>query len=197
MAPQRQRDTTTTVKPARGFIDGKTAAIVYLVAEFIIFALTVIATPIAQFKPKDSSSMCITMWGYKVKCSSTQYNAKGIAAFGCGQRKNNMTAAAVFSIASIVVLLLAVIWGLLLLLRMMRSYLIPGVLTLLATAFLLICWACIAGVYSIRMCKDGDGSKHSYKDGNLKYGAGFIMLVLAWVLQVLTCVFVFILMFWR
>lgn len=87
-----------------------------------------------------------------VGLQSTKYTAHGVAAFGCGQRRNNMTGAAVFAIVSIIVALVLVVWGLLMVLRVCQSFLLPLILSLVGTATLLVYWACVAGVYNNKMC---------------------------------------------
>lgn len=267
------------------FLDGKIAAIIFTVIEFVVLAFTVIGTPLAQFIPRYgtswtnggwytttcsgllqqgltncqnqlntwtictsskcngstnynacvnssgcagynqnqynacvanvqstygsggcgsgsyyaggySASSCFTMWGFKWDCGSTTYNARGTAAFGCGQRKNNMTGAAVFAIVSIAFVLVAFLYGLLLVLGCCRGYLLPAIMTLIAVATLLVCWACVAGVYNNNMCNcTGCAMSGKLKNNGYAYGPGFALIVSAWCFQVVNCVFVFVLMF--
>lgn len=176
-------------------------SIIFTVIELLVLAFCVIGTPIAQFKPKwGGYKGCLTLWGAKNNCGSTKYNARKEFAFGCAQRKNNMTGAAVFAIVSIVVTFVLVIFGLLVVLNMCTSFLLPLILSLLATATLLVCWACVAGVYNNSMCTSCTPSATCFSPGKLKnmgykYGAGFILILIAWCLQVINCVFAFILMF--
>lgn len=182
-------------------LHNRTGAIIYLIIEVLVLALTAIGTPIEQFVSKSGrSDGCITMWGVPSSCGSSNYNAphgaKGVAAFGCGQRKNNMTGAAAFAIISIVVVVILVLYGLLMFLGMCKSLVLPAILTLLAVATLLVCWACVAGVYNNSMCNCyGCGRPGKYKDFWLKYGAGFWLIVVAWIVQVIGCVFTFVMMF--
>lgn len=175
-------------------------SIIFTVIEVLVLAFCVIGTPIAQFKPKWGGTTCLTLWGSKNNCGSTKYNARKEYAFGCAQRKNNMTGAAVFAIVSIVVSFVLVVFGLLVVLNMCTSFLLPLILSLLATATLLVCWACVAGVYNNSMCTSCQPSSTCFwggklKDAQWKYGAGFILILIAWCLQVINCVFAFILQF--
>lgn len=182
-------------KSKNKLVDEKIATFVYIVVECVVFLFALIATPIAQFKLEGFATMCITMWGLKLKCDSTKYDARGADAFGCDQAKNNMAAAAAFSILSIVVLLAAIAWGFLLILQKVSFKWIRPILALVATVFLLICWACVAGVYTSKMCEAADFEKYSYKEFGYRYGAGFGLMVTAWVLQLLIFAFVCIVMF--
>lgn len=175
-----------------GFL-GNFGGIIFTVLEVIVLAFTVIGTPIAQFKPRyGGGKYCYTLFGFKSDCGSTTYNARGKAAFGCAQRKNNMVGGAVFAIASIVFSLILVIYGLMVVLGRCMSFILPVILSILTTATLLVCWACVAGVYNNRMCKN-QAADGKYKTG-AKYGAGFILIVIAFVVQAINCVFAVVMM---
>lgn len=137
---------------------------------------------------------CWTVWGLKYNCGSTTYNLKWSSAFGCGQRRNNMNGAAAFALASIVISLIALIYGVMMILGSCQSRVVPLVLSLLAMATLLVSWACVAGVYNNNMC-NCNGCFYSGKfKYYAKYGAGFTLLILSWVLQVINCVLAVVLM---
>lgn len=180
-------------------LKGTILAIVFTIIEVLVLAFTVIGTPIAQFKPRHRGpgvKSCLTMWGAKADCGSTSYSARGIDAFGCGQRKNNMTGAAVFAIVSIVVALILVLYGVLMVLNACQSAILPIILSILAVATLLVCWACVAGVYNNSMCNcNGCWMSGKLKNMNIEYGAGFILIVIAWCLQVVNCILAFVMMF--
>eukprot|EP00796_Vickermania_ingenoplastis_P006096 gene6096-biopygen3902 len=175
-----------------GLIGGTVGAIIFTALEVVVLALTVIGTPIQQFKPKYGGNHCFTLWGYKADCGSTTYTIRGKDAFGCAQRKNNMVGAAVFAIASIVFSLILVLYGVMVILHCCTSFLLPVILSILTAGTLLVCWACVAGVFNNRMCK------HQVTDGKYKewydYGAGFALIVVAWCVQVVNVVFAFVMM---
>lgn len=179
----------------RTVLDSGIAAIVCLVVECVVLVLTVVGTPIAQFRPSGVSSSCITLWGYKMDCGSTKYTARGISAFGCGQAKNNMTAAAAFSIMAIVVILFTILWALLRVARLVYVVWMLPILSIVGGFLLLVCWACVAGVYTIPMCGFDSAGRRSYHALGYNYGAGFGLMVAAWVLQCLLVIFLFISMF--
>lgn len=164
---------------------------IYCLLEFIVLFCIVVGTPTAQFVPQGGGCGCFTMWGYKPNCGRTHYSSRGINAFGCGQRKDNMTASAVFAIASIAAVLLAFLYGALMYLKKCSGFLIPALLTLIASATLLVCWACIAGVYNNSMCNCSNCSRGGkFKNLGYEYGFGFVLVVIAWCVQVLNCFFV-------
>lgn len=176
-----------------GLIPPAIGAMVFTVVQFIIFLFVVVATPISMFDSGFRS--CFTLWGFKPDCHKTHYVARGISAFGCGQRRNNMNGGAAFAIVSIVMTLITLIFGILIIVNVKCVRMIPLVLCVLSCITILISWACVAGVYSISMC-NGSGS---FLPGAFKryivYGAGFGLMVTAWVLQVLNTIWFIIVSF--
>lgn len=155
---------------------------------------------------RSTTPTCLTMWGAKAKCSCGNYIGTGKAAFGCATRRNNMNGAAAFAVFSLALLLtILVLSGLTIAGGLRIPTMVPPILSAVATATLLVSWACVAGVYSIHMCKvdlesllDGDlTSTADAYDGKLmnmgfQFGAGFGLLVTGWVLQVFHCVLSFL-----
>jgi hypothetical protein len=160
-------------------------AIIFCVLQFIVFLFVLVSTPIDQLKYK-STSGCWTFFGYKSRCSNTKLSATGTAAFGCAHRRDNMNGGAAFAIISIFTTLAAFIFGLLMLLHIACAVLIPLLLTCLSVVTILISWACIAGVYTERMC--GDSLIATKMSDFMDYGAGFGLMVTAWCLQIVNVV---------
>lgn len=161
-------------------------AFIFTALQAIVFLFVVIATPIAMFRGYWGPG-CYTLWGAKADCGSTKYIARGIDAFGCGQRRNNMNGGAAFAIVSIVTTLVALICGVSILCKSPCSTLITIIFTALSVATILIAWACVAGVYNNIMCgRNGvPGTRFGYY---LRYGAGFDLLVTAWCVEVVNLV---------
>ncbi|EPY31870.1 amastin-like surface protein-like protein [Strigomonas culicis] len=121
----------------------------------------------------------MTLWGQTTKCNGIKYAAKGNAAFGCTRRTNNMNGGAVFAIVSIISTLLALIFGILMLARIQCAVIIPFIFTAVSMLTILICWACVAGVMTEKMCT----SKMNYSI-SFDYGTGFVLMITAWCMQV-------------
>ncbi|CAD2219866.1 amastin-like surface protein-like protein [Angomonas deanei] len=181
-----------------GVLSGVIAGIIYTILQAIVFIFVLVATPIDMFKPKNNNfwitipgwspagrGSCYTMWGYKTDCSSTKYTSKGTAAFGCGRRRNNMNGAAAFAIISIFLTLVALVFGILLICKCLGA-IVPLILSIIAMVTILISWACVAGVYTQGFC-----GGNPYKT-NMKYGAGFGLLVTAWCLEVILVIFLIV-----
>ncbi|KAK7199375.1 amastin-like surface protein-like protein [Novymonas esmeraldas] len=170
-----------------GLIPPFIGAVVFTVLQFIVFLFVIVATPVAQFDPK-SGSGCWTLFGFKNSCGSPGLDRTGTAAFGCVQRRNNMNGGAAFAIISIFTTLVALVFGVLMLLRISCAVFLPLLFTCLSVITILISWACVAGAYSIKMC-------NVYFYNGVNYGAGFGLMVTAWCLQVINVVVLVVLSF--
>ncbi|CAG9574596.1 amastin-like surface protein-like protein [Leishmania major strain Friedlin] len=167
----------------RTFIGVTIAAVLQLA----VFLFVIVATPISQFDVKNGSG-CYTFIGYKTECSLSAVSATGTAAFGCKQRRDSMGSGAAFAIISILTTLAALVFIALMLLRIPCAVFPPLLFTCLSVFTILISWACVASVYSIRMCNDP-----FYRF--VHYGPGFGLMVTAWCLQVINVVVLFMLFF--
>ncbi|KPA79186.1 amastin-like surface protein-like protein [Leptomonas pyrrhocoris] len=169
-----------------GLLPPFVGAVIFCALQFTVFLFVLVSTPIDQLKFKGSDA-CWTFFGAKIKCSNAKRSATGIEAFGCAHRRNNMNGGAAFAIFSICTTLAALVFGILMLLRIPCAVLIPLILTCLSVLTILISWACVAGVYSERMCSTStsNGVKAS---AFMDYGAGFGLMVTAWCLQIINVV---------
>lgn len=168
-----------------GMISSFVGGIIFTAIQAIVFLFVLVATPTSQFNARGGGG-CFTLWGYKLDCGSTKYNARGTAAFGCGHRRNNMNGGAAFAIFSIFTTLVALIFGVLMICRIPCSFIIPLVFTILSVATILVSWACVAGVYTTNMCS-GTLSYGKFSSWTT-YGAGFGLMVTAWCLEVIAVV---------
>lgn len=190
----------------QSFARSRIGLIVFTAIEFIVFLFTLIGTPIAQFVPVPHywgnwvDHSCYTLWGIKVPCSSTKYSTKGDVWLwsgdgnsNCKQRKRIMAAAGALAIISICISFLIVICGALLIWKGWRQLFIPTTVMCIVTfSTLLVCWACVAGVYHDRMCKRGYFGINM-KDMGYKLGPGFILILIAWILQLVNSVLMVVL----
>ncbi|KAG5477779.1 hypothetical protein LSCM1_05078 [Leishmania martiniquensis] len=164
-------------------------AVIFTAIQFTVLLLVVIATPISQIE-STATKACFTFWGIKMDCSKVHYSGKGKSAFGdCGQRLNNMNGGAAFAIISIITTFTALIFGILMLLRVSCAVLFPLIFTSLSALTILISWACVAGAFTIKMC----GVRWS--DWGLEYGPGFGFMVAAMCLQIINVLVLVIISF--
>eukprot|EP00796_Vickermania_ingenoplastis_P006105 gene6105-4389_t len=138
-------------------INPRVGAVLFTAAEFVLLLVTIVATAIAQFRPRSpyvdaghwssecqwvehyvADTHCYTLWGYKMDCGGRGYTSRGVDAWGCAQRNTNMTAGAVFSIFAILCTTGLFVSGIFLILDCCLLLLPLCVLSMFCTAFLLI-----------------------------------------------------------
>lgn len=133
---------------------------------------------------KSLSKSCYTLWGFKLSCGSSSYSSKGSSAFGCSKRNGSMTAAGAFGIISALVACAGVVLGVLLLLNLFAQPVLLIVVPAVGVVTLLVAWALVASVSDSKCDDEWNKFKESHK-----LGAGFILLIVGWVLEVASCVF--------
>ncbi|CAD2221611.1 amastin-like surface protein-like protein [Angomonas deanei] len=101
-----------------------------------------------------------------------------------------MNAGAAFSIISIATTLVALIFGILMIIKIKCIIIVPFVFVSLSIVTILITWATVASTKSLKMCGI-DGAKYAPQK-YATYGAGFALMVTAWCLQVLNLVLLII-----
>lgn len=165
----------------------------HAVCEFIVLIMISLGTPLGQFVPSDGACGCFTMWGYKPNCSRPYYSSRGFYAFGCRQRKNNMTCAAVFAVFSIIAVLFSFSYGGLFFLKHVSNFFLLVASSFVASFTLLVCWTCTTGVFTNSMCSCSSCFlPGKFKNLGLSYSTGFYLIVIGWCLQVahsIVCVF--------
>ncbi|CAG9574597.1 amastin-like surface protein-like protein [Leishmania major strain Friedlin] len=161
-----------------GLLPPFVGALLFTVIQFLVLLFVVISVPISQIDSKRSRA-CYTFWGMKSDCRKVHYTAKGKSAFGnCRQRLNNMSSGAAFAIISIFTTLVALVFGILMLIRISCAVVFPLIFTCISIFTILVSWACVAGAYTIKMC----GVK--WCSFAFEYGPGFGLMVTAWFLQI-------------
>ncbi|GET88967.1 amastin-like surface protein-like protein [Leishmania tarentolae] len=154
-------------------------SLIFTIIQLCVLLSVIISTPISQIDSK-ASKLCYTFWGMKSDCSKTTYSLKGKLAFGnCAQRRDSMNGGAAFAIISIFTTLVALLFGLLMVIRNPCAVFFPLLFTCISVFTILISWACVAGALNIKMC----GIKWSLFA--LEYGAGFGLMVVAFCLQII------------
>ncbi|CAM42334.1 amastin-like surface protein-like protein [Leishmania braziliensis MHOM/BR/75/M2904] len=172
-----------------GLLPPFVGALLFSAIQFLVLLFVVIATPISQIDSM-TSKMCYTLWGSKSDCSKVGYTGRGKMAFGgCGQRVNNMNGGAAFAIISILTTLVALFFGIMMLIRVSCPVILPLFFTSVSVVTILISWACVAGAFTIKMCGD------RWSNFAMKYGPGFGLMVTAWCLQIANVVVLSIISF--
>lgn len=176
-----------------GCLGATIGALIFTVTEAAILALTVIGTPLAQFKydGSEDSNLCYTQWGLKEDCKNTGYTARGIQAFGCKQRQKYMLASICGTLGSVLLVGLTLLCCVFLIVQCCKPTVFAFILCAGATATLFLSWSAVARIYHAEMCTDCTLCflQGSFKSMNLKFGSGFYMFVAASCLQALNTVY--------
>ncbi|XQJ24939.1 amastin-like protein [Leishmania guyanensis] len=168
------------------------ALLLYAVLQFIAFLFVLVATPIDMFRLKADgtfdNSLCITLWGLKNKCYGLKYEDDVFSLWSvCGTRTQRFRAAQAFAIISIFVYGLAAVLGFILL--WCCTYLRRVCLALNVTGIVTLCvvWASMAVTY---YTLDGQCFGMRFR---MKFGSGFVLLVMAWCLDIINIVLLLLL----
>ncbi|GET92141.1 amastin-like surface protein, putative [Leishmania tarentolae] len=163
--------------------------IIYTILQFIAFLLVLVGTPIDMFRSNEKllvpANPCLTLFGFKMDCSSTNYFGTSDEMWAsCTGRRDRFRAAQVFAIISIVVYGAAFVLGLLTLCRRPRLRWVCLALSIAGIVTLCIVWACMAVTYN----KD-EGENCAAANDFMKFGAGLVLLLVAWCLDIINIVF--------
>nr|CCM20276.1 Putative amastin-like protein [Leishmania guyanensis] len=141
-----------------------------------------------MFRSRDEAPFgntpCITLWGFKDKCYSGMLSQNSDDLWSpCPRRRDSFRAAQAFAIISILVYGLAALFGFIMLCRCPWLRVVCLVLNVTGAVTLCIVWASMVVAYSTldRPCF-GLRSRNNF-------GSGFVLLVLAWCLDIINMVF--------
>lgn len=157
-----------------------TGAMAFTLIHFVAWAFAFVATPTAQFQTTGHG--CYTMWGYRKFCGDVPYDATGDAAFGCSRRTGTMHCAAAFGVMATVCGFAGLVFAILLNTQIQLPVVIAFTLAAVCIPFTMISWACVASVYTLKMC-DGTRFGDSYP-----YTAGFALMVASWGLEIIAVI---------
>ncbi|TPP49064.1 Amastin surface glycofamily protein [Leishmania donovani] len=157
--------------------------LLYVISQFFAFLLVLVGTPIDMFRANDTSRIgntpCLTLWGGKDKCYSTIYNVKSDDLWAnCPDRRLQFRVAQALAVISIVVYGLAFILGFIALCCCFCLRWVCLTLNILGFGTLGVVWALMVVAYY----KDG-GRDCARENLDHQFGAGFILLVVAWCLN--------------
>ncbi|CBZ37649.1 amastin-like surface protein, putative [Leishmania donovani] len=158
--------------------------ILYVVLQFVAFFFVLVGTPIDMFRSSNSSvfvGQCITLWGFKRDCFSLNYVRTVDVSFEkCPSRIARFRLAQGCAIISIFVYGAAFILGLILLFCCSLLRWVCLVLNVVGMVTSCVVWAAMAVTYN----KTDDRACLPVKTLG-RYGAAFVLFVLAWILDVI------------
>ncbi|XQJ30505.1 Amastin surface glycoprotein, putative [Leishmania guyanensis] len=170
------------------------ALLIYAVVQFIAFFLVMFATPIDMFvfKPQFRSGRtpAVTLWGLKNKGFGTKYSRSIYELWSdCPGRLMRFRVAQVLAIISILVYGTAFVLGVTMLFCCPYLRFVCVALNIVGAVTLCIVWASMVVTY-----RNEDPPACIRESFLSNYGAGFVLLVVAWVLDILN-IFVLLLPF--
>ncbi|CBZ40992.1 uncharacterized protein [Leishmania mexicana MHOM/GT/2001/U1103] len=165
-----------------------TFLLLYVALQFVAFLLVLVATPLDMFRRRRSvpgfSLTCITLWGFKFDCDSSDYSLTlDVFSTGCISRVYRFRAAQGLAVISIFVYGAAFVGGLILLFGCCFLRLVCLALNIVSIATLCVVWALMVVSYF----KNDGPNCSSLTEGNI-YGRGFILFVIAWILDIINTI---------
>nr|CAJ2471602.1 unnamed protein product [Leishmania braziliensis] len=160
--------------------------LIYVVVQFVAFMFVLVATPIDMFRIRSRDTQvlpdrCYTLWGLKTNCDSFSYRFLSDDLWeSCPPRRDRFRVAQAFAVMSIFVYLAAVVLGVIMLFCCRWLRWVCLALNSVGAVTLWIVWACMAVSYHKNEGLNCEPIKEFYT-----YGAGFVLLVLAWLLDIL------------
>nr|CAJ2467760.1 unnamed protein product [Leishmania braziliensis] len=164
------------------------ALLLYVIVQFIAFLFVLVGTPIDMFRERGfdrfNNSPCVTLWGEKLQCYSVGNTTPLDELWmDCPSRRDRFRACQAFAIISICVYGAAAVLGFLLLWGCSCLRWVCLALNVAGIATLGIVWASMVVVYN-------------YVDGGCidevlmsVFGSGFVLLVIAWCLDIINIAF--------
>ncbi|CAJ1041128.1 putative Amastin surface glycoprotein [Leishmania shawi] len=159
------------------------ALLVYVAMQFVAFFCVLVATPIDMFRSRNRTGQfpmeCFTLWGYKQDCYSTAYDLPTDLLWRlCPARRNRFRVAEGFAVISVFVYCAAFVLGVIMLFCYRWLRWVCLALNSVGAVTVCIVWASMAVTYHKN---EGPGClawRTMYT-----YGAGFVFLLLAWLLD--------------
>nr|CAJ2471614.1 unnamed protein product [Leishmania braziliensis] len=159
--------------------------LIYVVVQFVAFLLVLAATPIDMYRFRNpdgrSPNQCITLWGLKITCSGSSYDFDSDDIWeDCPPRRDRFRVSEAFAVISVLVYCAAFVLGVIMLFCCRYLRWVCLALNSVGAVTLWIVWVCMAVSYHKNEGPDCEPIKEFYT-----YGAGFVLLVLAWLLDIL------------
>ncbi|CAJ1992522.1 amastin-like surface protein [Leishmania donovani] len=160
--------------------------IVYVVVQFVAFLLVLVGTPSDMFLLPDTAvgAVCFSLWGYRLTCSSSgYYKYVGKQWQDCPPRITRFRVAQGCAIISILVYGGAFMLGFILLFCCSLLRWVCLALNVVGMVTSCIVWAAMARTYN-----QYDGILCFPVKRFGKYAAGFVLFVIAWILDIINII---------
>ncbi|CAJ1014839.1 putative Amastin surface glycoprotein [Leishmania utingensis] len=168
------------------------ALLVYVILQLIAFLFVLVATPLDMFcvKNENMTKNCITFWGFKDMCSGVSHNATvDILWAECTGHLMRFRTAQALAIVTIVLYGSAFALGVVIIFCCSWLRFVCVALNIVGAITLGVVWGLMVVTYRT------DDSRDCVRESFLSnYGAGFVLFVIAWVLDILN-IFVLLLPF--
>ncbi|CAJ1013639.1 putative Amastin surface glycoprotein [Leishmania utingensis] len=161
------------------------ALLIYVAVQFVAFFCVLVATPTEMFRMRNGTpqfpNQCLTLWGFKLDCISFIYNLFSDDLWRpCRPRFDRFRVAQAFALMSIFVYLAAFVLGIIMMFCGCDLRWVCLALNCFGAVTVCIVWACMAVTYNR---DEGVGCPALRTIAT--YGAGFVFLLLAWILDIL------------
>ncbi|CAJ07904.1 putative amastin-like surface protein [Leishmania major strain Friedlin] len=161
--------------------------VVYVVVQFVAFLLVLAGTPLDMFhiRTRGVNTSCITLWGDKLACNSSGYFVYIDKMFiNCPPRLPRFRVAQAFALISVLVYGAAFIAGLTLLFYCSLLRVVCLTLNIVGAVTLCVVWVAMVVTYH-----KGETPRCPPLKRTGSYAAGFFLLVVAWILDILNIIF--------
>lgn len=155
--------------------------LIFLFCVFIAFVFCIAGMPIGMFNSRQDSS-CISIWGYKPKCLGTWFRHMDFEDFResglpCKKADSLIQGAQAFSVMCIIGGFLSVVVAFLEVFNYAELAVVAGIMSCINTVATLVVWSTMTAMFWANLCGTG-----VYAD-TYKMGAGLILFITAWCLQ--------------
>ncbi|CBZ40995.1 uncharacterized protein, partial [Leishmania mexicana MHOM/GT/2001/U1103] len=164
--------------------------ILYVIIQLAALLLLLVGTPIEMFRVMvpNGDPICITLWGSPYTCRSSDYLLYIEMLYGtCPSRVSRFRVAQAFVIISIAVYLAAFTAGLTLLFCCSFLRVVCLALNVVGAGTLCVVWVAMVVTYN-----KVDGPQCSRLKDRGTLGVGLILLVVAWILDIINIIFLLI-----
>ncbi|CAC9508567.1 amastin, putative [Leishmania infantum JPCM5] len=163
--------------------------LIYVILQFLALLCLVVATPFDMFREVKGGvfggSACVTLWGLQKVCLGTEYIMKTRVLWkNCPSRRDRFLLAQAFDVISLAVYLSAFVLGLILLWCCPVLRRVCVALNIVGIGTVCVVWVLMVSSYHI-----DDGTVCMVLDKGFRFGIGFGLLLVAWVLDIIAIFF--------
>ncbi|CAJ1990616.1 Amastin surface glycoprotein [Leishmania donovani] len=163
--------------------------LIYVILQFLALLCLVVATPFDMFREVKGGvfggSACVTLWGLQKVCLGTEYIMKTELLWkNCPSRRDRFLLAQAFDVISLAVYAVAFLFGFILLWCCSAFRWVCVALNIVGIGTVCVVWVLMVKVYHI-----DDGTVCMVLDKGFRFGIGFGLLLVAWVLDIIAIFF--------